>query len=227
MSANNSQFIQTRKMFRDYLSGYPEHPTYDEWKNADADDQVALLYVHFYQEITLAWYNAIVSRDIAYVTQEDGVSTVLQYLMYNVSILKAYPERYNSKYFYRVAYNCIGCLPRVKREQAWNDVIPNEYTEDDIEVNLWDLVPSEDEDLETQELKESIWEIIHRMGPKAEKVANSLINPGDSLDKISHHAKEYSKDSLGDISVSAEEYEIIIAEFKSKLVPLMKPLFGF
>ncbi len=227
MSANNSQFIQTRKMFRDYLSGYPEHPTYDEWKNADSEDRVALLYVHFYKEITLAWYNAIVSRDIAYVTQEDGVSTVLQYLMRNAELLVDHPEIYTPNYFYKIAYNCIGCLPRTKREQAWNEVMPNEYKEDDVDVNLWDLVPSTDEDFETQELKESIWEIIRKMGPKAEKVANHLINGTDSLNKLSSSSKEYASDRLADVTVSASEYEAILNELKVALAPLMKPLFGF
>lgn len=225
MSANNYQFVQTRKMFLDYLSGYPEHPTYDEWKNADAEDQVALLYVHFYQEITLAWYTAITSRDIAYVTQEDGVSTVLQYLTKNAEILKAQPKCYTGKYIYRVAYNCIGCLPRLVASQNWNEVIPNEYTEDDIEVNLWDLVPTTDEDLETQELKSSIWEIIHRMGPKAEKVADYLINGSGKMTYLPKDARANKLDRLAEISVSESEYADIIAEFKLILAPVLGSLY--
>jgi hypothetical protein len=52
MAANNSQFVATRNMFREYLSGYSKSPDYNEWKNADAEDQAALLFVTFYQEIT-------------------------------------------------------------------------------------------------------------------------------------------------------------------------------
>ena len=105
--------------------------------------------------------------------------------------------------------------------------MPNEYKEDDVDVNLWDLVPSTDEDFETQELKESIWEIIRKMGPKAEKVANHLINGTDSLNKLSSSSKEYTSDRLADVTVSASEYEAILNELKVALAPLMKPLFGF
>ena len=80
MSANNHQFTLTRDMFRDYLVGYPKDLTFEAWNKADAEDKAALLYVTFYQEVTLAWYNAVTALNVVYITQEDGVSTVLQYL---------------------------------------------------------------------------------------------------------------------------------------------------
>ena len=232
MSANNYQFIQTRDMFREYLSNYPKELTYEEWKNADSEDQAALLFINFYQEVTLAWYNAIVSRDIAYVTQEDGISTVLQYLMKNVEYIQADSKKYSKQYIYRVCYNCIGCLPRSVTESNRNECeISNEYVEEsvtgEVSINLWDLVPSEDEDMETQETKEAIWNIIRHMGPKAEKVVNHLINPKDTLHKVAHSSPERETDRLADVSVSDAEYEEILAELKQKLMPYMDVLLTF
>ena len=230
-SANNYQFIQTRKMFREYLSGYPKNPTYEEWINAEDEDKASLLYVTFYQEITLAWYNAVVSRGIVYVSQEDGVSTVLQYLMKNVEKIAADPQRYTSKYIYQVCYNCLFSLSSTRTSdiQRSSCEISNEYVNpaDNIAVNLWDLVPSEDEDMETQQTKEAIWNIIRHMGPKAEKVVNHLINPADTLRRVSTKSTERNSDRLRDISVSEAEYAAIIAELRIKLAPYKDALLTF
>jgi len=230
-SANNYQFIQTRKMFREYLSGYPKNPTYEEWNNAEDDDKASLLYVVFYQEITLAWYNAIVARGVIYVSQEDGVSTVLQYLMKNVEKISADPERYSPKYIYQVCYNCLFSLGSTRTTDIQRSAceISNEYVNpaDNVAINLWDLVPSEDEDLETQQTKEAIWNIIRHMGPKAEKVVNHLINPTDTLRRVSTKSTERSTDRLADISVSEAEYNAIIAELRIKLAPYRDALLTF
>jgi len=226
-SANNSQFIQTRNMFRDYLSGYPKNPTYEEWNNAAEDDKAALLYVTFYQEVTLAWYNAVTSNGVVYISQEDGVSTVLQYIMKNVEKISEDEKRYAPQYIYQVCYNCLLSLwkTRTTEMQRSNNEISNEYTEDGNVVNLWDLVPSEDEDLETQQTKEAIWNIIRHMGPKAEKVVNHLINPADTLHRVSAKSSERPIDRLADVSVTEAEYDEIIAELRVKLAPFKDILF--
>ena len=228
MSAANYQFIQTYDLFSDYLSRYPKNPTFEEWNNAEADDKACLLYVAFFPQIAMAWNNAIVARNIAYVTQEDGVSTVLQYLMKNVDIISANPNRYTTSYIYQIAYNCICCLPRALSEQARNACdTPNEYIDGEVSVNLWDLVPSEDDDVETQQTKEAIWTIIRHMGPKAEKVVNHLINPTDTLHKISKSSPERPLDRLADVSVSKSEYDAILAELRVQLAPYKDLLLHF
>lgn len=223
MPANNYQFLQTRRMFREYLSGYPKNLTYDEWLTADDEDKAALLYVTFYQEVTLAWYNAVIIKHIVYITQEDGISTVLQYLMKNVSKIVEEPERYSAKYIYSVCFNCLLSLWKTRGTDAQRSEcdIPNEYfnVADNVSVNLWDLVPSEDEDYETQQIKEAIWNIIRHMGPKAEKVVNHLINPKDTLHRISGSSSERPIDRLADVTVSKDEYEEILAELQVKLAP--------
>jgi hypothetical protein len=105
--------------------------------------------------------------------------------------------------------------------------ISNEYIENSMEVNLWDLVPSEDDDMETKAVKESIWNIISHMGPKAEKVVNHLINSGDTLHKISKSSSERPIDRLADVSVSTSEYEEILSELKIRLAPYKDLIYNF
>lgn len=227
MAATNYQFYQTRDMFLDYLSGYPKHPTFVEWNNADSDDKAALLYVAFFSEVTLAWEKTTTSLGIVYVSQEDGVSTVLQYLMKNVDKIAADEKRYSPGYIYKVCYNCLLSLWRTRGTDAQRSAceISNEYVDGDVDVNLWDLVPSEDDDIETQETKEAIWTVIRHMGPKAEKVVNHLINPSDTLHRVSQKSSERATDRLADVSVSPEEYNEILEELKVKLEPFRDVLF--
>ena len=232
-SANNSQFVQTRKMFRSYLSGYSKHPTFEEWDNADDDDKAALLYVTFYQEVTLAWYSSVISKGVVYISQEDGVSTVLQYLMKNVDKIAEDPKRYSAEYIYTVCKNCLlklwqtrttemhRCNVEVSHEveiETAGTVLGRNFKEGSM-IDYWDLVPSEDDDLETQQVKEAIWNIIRHMGPKTEKVVNHLINPDDTLRKVSTKSSERATDRLADVSVSQDEYDAIIEELKVKLAP--------
>ena len=228
MAANNYQFSQTYSMFCDALP-YTKDISYNNWLSADDEYKAAMLYVNFYKEITLAWCNAVVSRGIVFISQDDGVSTVLQYLMKNVPIIMAEPSRYTKEYIYRISYNCFSSLwaTRGTEQQRCSVEIANEYTEGDVDVNLWDLVPSTDEDLETQQTKEAIWNIIRHMGPKAEKVVNHLINPSDTLHKVSRKASDRDKDRLADVSVSPSEYDAIVAELRVQLAPYKDVLLTF
>ena len=221
MSETNYQFIQTRKMFSDYLTGYPKTLTFEEWNQAPEEDKVALLFVNFYNEITLAWYNAVTSKNIVYLSQEDGISTALQHLMKNVSKISNDSKRYSSQYIYTVVYNSFWGIWRTRTAEQVRSACEssNEYVDGDITVDLFDLVPSEDDDIETQQTKEAVWDIIRHMGPKAEKVVNHLINPTDTLHKLSTKSTERDSDRLADVSVSKSEYEEIIAELRVKLAP--------
>ena len=229
MAANNYQFVQTRNLFCEYLTGYSENLTYEEWVQAEEDSKAALLYIRFYQEVTLAWYNAVISFNIVYVTQEDGVSQVLQYLMKNVSKINADKKRYTSNYIYRVCYNCLFDLWLTRKTDNQRSVseLSNEYVDGDTVVDLFDLVPSEDDDIETQKTKEAVWAIIRHMGPKAEKVVNHLINPMDTLHKVSESSSERPIDRLADVSVSKKEYEEIISELRVQLAPFKNILLHF
>lgn len=228
MSEKKSQFVETLEFFRDHLLGHPEKLTYEEWLNADADDQAALLYVRFYPEISLAWYKMIVSREITYVDSADGVSTVLQYLLRNVEIIKNNPSAFSSEYIYTVAWRCIGCLPRNKYEKTRSEVeCSNEYVDGDVEVDLFDLVPSEDADYATLETIDAFWLTIGHMGPKAEKVVSHLINGHETLHRVPKKSTERPIDRLADVTVSDAEYKEILEELKVKLAPFKDLIYDF
>lgn len=88
--------------------------TFDEWFSLPDSHKAAALFINFYNQITLAWTKAKAD----YTEDEDGLSTVMQYLMKNVPIIEANPNKYSETYIYRVAYNCMGCLRRNKTDVA-------------------------------------------------------------------------------------------------------------
>lgn len=234
MSANNYQFIDTLNFFRDHFAGHPYENDfgnlpYEVWNQTDSEDKAALLYVVFSTEILQAWDDAVVSLGVVHISQDDGVSTVLQYLMKNVPLISNDEKRYASKYIYRVCSNCLLNLWGTRgtdMKRSANE-ISNEYKDGDVEVNLWDLVPSYDVDPETQQIYDAIWNIVHHMGPKAEKVVNHLINPDETIHKICEKSSERPIDRLADVSVSKVEYEEIVEELKVRLAPYKDYIFNF
>lgn len=234
MAHTNFEFLSTKNIFREYLSGYSINGkfntiTYNDWKNADEDDKASLLFVIFYDSIALAWHKCITLRGIVYVDSADGVSTVLQYLVKNVDKINADEKRYDPKYIYKVCYNCLLslCETHIKDKMRSSMEISNEYSEGNVAVNLWDLVPSLDDDIETAKTKEAIWMVIRHMGPKAEKVVNHLINPDETYHRLSSKSSERPLDRLADVSVSKKEYEEIVDELKIKLAPFMDAIMQF
>jgi len=214
-----SEFATTYTLFYNYLT--LEFPiTFDTWISLEESDRAAALYVNFYKEISLAWYK----NRFSYVEEEEGVSTVLQYLIKNSEIIANDPRKFSGAYVYRVCANCIYCLRNVKRNaDAEKYNLYSEVRDDynDTCVNLYDLVPYEDDPIEVAQAKEAVWDIISKMGPKAEKVANHLIT-GDSLRRTSKRSSEYAKDRLRDVQVDSKEYTTILAALKEQLMPYVE-----
>lgn len=206
-----SQFRITRNLYMEYLHDFEFPLTYEAWLNADDEYKAVLLFVNFFNEIELAWYKERYSYGPA--LEEDAVSEVNQYLMKNVALIKENPKRFTPGYIYRVAANCISCVGASQTNiNQYKLEMSNEVVADDGIVNLFDLTPSEDDTFEVQQAKEAVWEIIAKMGPKAEKVANKLINPDDSL-AVSRN--KTNGDRLGDVSVSKKEFAEIIEQLRS------------
>ena len=103
----NNEFVETRKLFQTIFNYDKTKPlTFDQWMEFPDDQKSAVLYLRFYDQITLAW-----DKTKSYYTlTADGVSTVLQYLEKNVPIIKANANKFNERYIYRVAYNCLYCI---------------------------------------------------------------------------------------------------------------------
>lgn len=100
-----SAFKETYNMFRTHI-GYTKPLSYDQWSSSDDQHKAAVLFVQFYEQITLAWYKV---RSF-YANEEDGVSTILQYLQKNVPVILDCPKRFAPSYIYKVAFNCLYCI---------------------------------------------------------------------------------------------------------------------
>ena len=131
-------FFDTRSRFIEYTD-YTEPLTFEEWRLKPDELKAGLLFVQFYNEITLAWDKAD-SRDFG--DDAEGVTTILQYLQKQVSHVQYYrkdditkkagvefrrnnpggyitivhhyieenPSKFSSSYIYKIAYNCLYCI---------------------------------------------------------------------------------------------------------------------
>jgi hypothetical protein len=106
-STVKTPFYETRSLFINYL-GYTDPLSYNAWNALPAEDKAAALFVQFFDQIIYAWYKQ--DTFLRYSTDEDGVSTVLQYLQKNVAVLEKDPKKYTAAYIYRVSYNCLYCI---------------------------------------------------------------------------------------------------------------------
>lgn len=205
-----SQFRETRNLYLDSLVGFEFPLTYESWLAADDEYKAVLLFVNFFNEIELAWYK----EKFSYVLEEDAVSEVNQYLIKNVEKIKADPKRFTAGYIYRVAANCINCLawPQVARDRNNLEVSNETLGPNGDVVNLYDLLPYQDDPIEVAQAKEAVWDIIAKMGPKAEKVASKLLNPEEGL-RV--RGRVNADDRLGRVDVSPSEYESILSAFRS------------
>ena len=123
----NNEFTETKKLFQTVLNYDNTKPlTYDRWLAIPDDQKSAVLYLAFYEQITLAWEKT----KSFYTPTSDGVSIVLQYLEKNVSIIQKHPERFTSSYIYRVAYNCLycECHDKLILKRAYEHEVPEEIT---------------------------------------------------------------------------------------------------
>lgn len=218
MAINYSQFQATKKMFKVSAFSQVSFPiTFDEWSALDDDLKGAALYINFYPQIVLAWSKF----DNSPCDTETIVSDFLMTLVKNVDKIKEAPKRYAPGYIYTLANRSFLCMVRQpKYNRIYESEISNEVstTTDDI-IDLFDLVPHEDEPYEVVQHREALWAIIRGMGPKAEKVVNHLIN-GEPLTRARKTANLRDLDPLADVSVSAEEYPAIISQISEKIAPL-------
>lgn len=166
-------FKATFNMFREYL-GYVRPLTYSEWMEVDPEDKAAVLYVQFYDQITLAWYK---SRSF-YAQEEDGVSTMMQYLIKNVPVLEKDPKRFSERYIYRVAYNCLYCIChdiKVDKDRYELETSNIQATDGDDEVDLFNLVQS-NFSIQTTINKEKFWAVVMSMDDDVLTFVDCLIN---------------------------------------------------
>ena len=215
----SNTFAETRNLFTMYV-GYVRPLSYDEWKALPESHKSAALFVQFYDEITLAWYK--LKTTYSYIPDEDGVSTVCQYLEKNVSRINAEPKKFSSAYIYTVAYNCLYCITHDKTslwERNQTEISNITYSDNGDELDLFDTVAdtrSAEDECEDQTFKKMFWQVIEDSSLETQKVVNHLIH-GDSLKKKNVNALDYKFDVLRDVKVGLDQVEGIVEELRDKL----------
>lgn len=169
-------FYATRAMFRNYIN-YDKPLSYDEWMSVDDDKKAAVLYVQFFEQISLAWYKLKTKAAI----EEECVSEVLMYLVKNVPIIKENPSRFKPSYIYRVVYNCIYCKSMdpyngQTAKTSWYNNTTSQYVQagDDI-IDIFETI-CDTEDIDIISAREHFWKIVESMGDDTLAVVDQLLN---------------------------------------------------
>ena len=171
-----NSFYATRNMFRNYVN-YERPLTFEEWLSIDDDKKAAVLYVQFFDQITLAWYKLKTDAAI----EEECVSEVLMYLIKNVPVIENNPSRFKPSYIYKVVYNCIYCksIDPYKGQTAktswFNNTCPQFIQKGDDIVDVFDEI-SNTEDIDVTAAREHFWAIIEDMGDDVISVVENILN---------------------------------------------------
>lgn len=213
-NTTGNAFQESRNLFT-IATNYVKPLSFEEWASLPKSQMSAVLFVQFYDEITLAWYKV----KSFYAVDEDGVSCVCQYLEKNVPVILEKPERFNSKYIYKVAYNCLYCICHdIKRDrERYENEISNIAVAGDEEVDLFDTVKSDstEDAFLKQQVSNRIWEIINSSSPELKKAVDYLINKDPQV--LKKRRKPLPGELLSDIEVSVDQLGSLIEELKVKL----------
>lgn len=169
-------FFDTLVMFKKYLDN-PAPYSYEQWRLFPEEQKTAALYVNFYNEIILA-YRKNCSK---YATEEDCVSRLCQYLNRNVPHIIREPNRYNEAYIYTVATNSINTLTHSTRVSKhtkffYDNVFTEGYsTPDDRALNIFDILPDENNDVWLRLFASKIPELEKQLTPQEYRVAEYIM----------------------------------------------------
>lgn len=182
-----SALKETRDLFRIHTQ-YTVPLTYGEWLAIPDDNKAAVLYVQFYDQISLAWHKA----KSFYTPEEDAVSTVLQYLMKNVPIIASNEKKFTPNYVYRVAYNCLYCICHdyQKDKQRYENECSNlvEYGDDVLDLfdTVQDSMTAESEYFDRID-SNKFWRVVKSIAgdnlseEDVQATVDKLINPDSAL----------------------------------------------
>lgn len=193
MPTYKSSFYATRDLFLSH-TGYTHPLSYDEWLATPDDHKAAVLYLQFFDQITLAWYKL---RSV-YSDEADGVSEVLQYINKNVDKIKSDKKRFTANYMYRVFYNCLYCLCRDpnRYKRAYENEVSNIVGYGEDELDLFDTVQDNIDDDKyfgaNDRTREAFWRIIEDMDLDTQTVVAKLLG-GDV--KVSSKGKTYTQET--------------------------------
>lgn len=208
-------FQEARNCFREGTQ-FSSDLTFEEWSQKPADHQAAILFVQFYNQITMAWYKA--SERYPFIDEEDALSIAMQYLQKQVARDLMTKERFTPQYIYQVSWNAISGLGWTQRDQnRYANEVSEVVETSEGEVSLYDtVVDSQSGDFDTLLQDREMMSIIANMGDKTQKVLNYLLN-GESLKKVSKRSKSHGIDPLTDVEVKEDEVSEILEELKKAL----------
>lgn len=192
--------------------------TFQEWSEKPEDLKAAILFVQFYNEVTMAWYKT--AERYPFVDEEDSLAIIMQYLQKQVDRNLMTEDKFNSAYIYQVAWNASSGLGWTQRDQnRYANEVSEVVQTAEGEVSLYDTaVDSQSGDFDSILRDKEMMAIIANMGDKTQKVLNYLLNE-ESLRKVSTRNKTHDIDPLADVSVKNDEVEEIINEIKKVLLP--------
>lgn len=211
----SNAFAETRNCFASYID-YTHPLSYEEWLCAPDDHKAAILYVQFYEEITLAWYKC----KSLYTPEENGVEEMMKYLMKNTPIIMENPKRFTSNYIYRVAYNCLYCIchdiQRDKERFALER--SNILVVGDDEIDLFDTTV-QDDGMEKVLRSEEFWKAFEDEDEATFMVINKLMGADCPLAILNDKGKVARR-------INKEEQEKIMKVICAKLEGV-RHLYGY
>ena len=173
------QFKEAKARFKEMLDTYAVvYPiTYNAWITLPDSVRSIALYVNFYDQVQLACMKVFATG--SYVMHEDALTETMKALMKNTSILEEYPSRYTPQYIYKVVYNAVYSLLRIKRDRDYITTTVS-YNADGCEttLDLVDILAIDSDDLLRQWYADKMWDEISKMDADTLKYVDYLLNGG-------------------------------------------------
>ena len=218
-----SEFASTRNIFASSIN-YTKPLSYDEWVDYPDDYKAAVLYCQFYDTITLVWYKLV----SYFVTEQDGVEIVIQYLMKNVDKIKEDANRFTESYIYTVMYHCIGDLcfgNRNKRMRGMYDqelyILDNTDDSIDESKNTYLSCDGYLDSAENDRQRQLLWDLVESKGHDAVVVVSELLGENVDWTRYRRNSNKHRTIFKRDRERIADERRAeIIAELRADLIKL-------
>ena len=217
-----SEFAVTKDLFVNYTN-YTKPLSYDEWMSCPDDHKAAVLYCQFYDTITLVWYKLV----SYFVTEQDGVEEIIQYLDKNVTKIKEDSNRFTSSYIYKVAYNCLGCLCFGNRNKRMKGIADQEVyvldTDDDFDSdkNAFLACDGGMDSSHDDEQREMLWNLVESKGHDAVVVVAELLGEEVDWTRFRKNSTKFKTISKWDhAKITDERRAEIIHDLKADLIKL-------
>lgn len=180
------QFYEAKWRFSAMISVYEiKYPlTFSDWIKLPDDVQAIALYVNFFDQVHLACQKVISIG--SFVLQEDALHETMKALIKNTKILHEYPTRYTPQYIYKIVYNSVYSLLRIKRDRNFmSSVVSFNNDGDRDDLDIVDILTSDNDDIVKKLYAEKMWDEIGKMDNDTLKYVDYILNGGYFSKKLS------------------------------------------